>query len=62
MGSGAIVMAVARDTQYLIGGRFFIGFGVIITTTAASTYVVEMSPPQVRFVSGWAYRQSYIGK
>lgn len=45
--SGAIVITVAKSIPYLLGGRFVLGFGVAITTTAAPAYVVEMSPPQV---------------
>ncbi|PFH51320.1 hypothetical protein AMATHDRAFT_59397 [Amanita thiersii Skay4041] len=45
---GAIVVTVAKNTHYLLGGRFVLGFGVAITTTAAPAYVVEMSPPQWR--------------
>ncbi|KDQ29562.1 hypothetical protein PLEOSDRAFT_1093037 [Pleurotus ostreatus PC15] len=45
---GAIVITAARDASYLLGGRFTLGFGVAITTTAAPAYVVEMSPPQWR--------------
>lgn len=44
---GAIVVTVAKNQQYLLSGRFVLGFGVAITTTAAPSYVVEMSPPQV---------------
>lgn len=47
--SGAIVVTVAKNLAYLLGGRFFLGFGVAISTTAAPAYVVEMSPPQVRY-------------
>ena len=46
--AGAVVITVARNTHYLLGGRFTLGFGVAITTTAAPAYVVEMSPPQWR--------------
>ncbi|KAF9057903.1 general substrate transporter [Panaeolus papilionaceus] len=45
---GAIVVTVAKNLAYLLGGRFFLGFGVAISTTAAPAYVVEMSPPQWR--------------
>ncbi|RDB19823.1 Lactose permease [Hypsizygus marmoreus] len=45
---GAIVVTIAKNTHYLLGGRFVLGFGVAITTTAAPSYVVEMSPPQWR--------------
>ncbi|KAF8969396.1 general substrate transporter [Flammula alnicola] len=45
---GAVVITVARNVHYLLGGRFTLGFGVAISTTAAPAYVVEMSPPQWR--------------
>jgi MFS family permease len=45
---GAVVVTVAKNVQYLLGGRFTLGFGVAIATTAAPAYVVEMSPPQWR--------------
>ena len=45
---GAIVVTVAKTQDYLLAGRFVLGFGVSITTTAAPAYVVEMSPPQWR--------------
>jgi len=46
--AGAIVVTLAKNVDYLLGGRFCLGFGVAIVTTAAPAYVVEMSPPQVR--------------
>jgi len=42
------VITASRNVHYLLAGRFVLGFGVSITTTAAPSYVVEMSPPQVR--------------
>ncbi|KAL0949206.1 hypothetical protein HGRIS_009284 [Hohenbuehelia grisea] len=45
---GAIAITTAKNVSYLLGGRFALGFGVAITTTAAPSYVVEMSPPQWR--------------
>jgi len=45
---GAVVVTVAKSVPYLLGGRFALGFGVAITTTAAPAYVVEMAPPQWR--------------
>ncbi|TFK43784.1 general substrate transporter [Crucibulum laeve] len=45
---GAVVITAAKNVHYLLGGRFVLGFGVAITTTAAPSYVVEMSPPQWR--------------
>ena len=46
--TGAVVVTVAKNQHYLLGGRFVLGFGVSITTTAAPAYVVELSPPQWR--------------
>ncbi|THV08266.1 general substrate transporter [Dendrothele bispora CBS 962.96] len=45
---GAIVITAAKNRDYLLAGRFVLGFGVSITTTACPAYVVEMSPPQWR--------------
>ncbi|KAK7470345.1 hypothetical protein VKT23_001774 [Stygiomarasmius scandens] len=45
---GAVVITVAKNRDYLLAGRFVLGFGVSITTTACPAYVVEMSPPQWR--------------
>lgn len=45
---GAAVITASRNVHYLLAGRFVLGFGVSITTTAAPSYVVEMSPPQWR--------------
>jgi fucose permease len=53
--TGGIVVTLAKDVHGLLGGRFVLGFGVTITTTAAPSYVVEMSPPQVRFLSSRYY-------
>ncbi|KAL0568873.1 hypothetical protein V5O48_013099 [Marasmius crinis-equi] len=45
---GAIVITLAKTRSYLLGGRFVLGFGVSIASTACPSYVVEMSPPQWR--------------
>ncbi|KAJ7591651.1 general substrate transporter [Mycena floridula] len=45
---GAVVITAAKTQKYLLAGRFVLGFGVAISTTAAPSYVVEMSPPQWR--------------
>lgn len=52
--TGAVVVTVAKSVAYLLGGRFVLGFGVAITTTAAPAYVVEMSPPQVISFLEWS--------
>ncbi|TRM68230.1 general substrate transporter [Schizophyllum amplum] len=56
---GAIVVTLAKNTGYLLGGRFVLGFGVSITTTACPAYVVEMSPPQWRGRLTGLYNSSY---
>ncbi|KAJ4417684.1 hypothetical protein N0V82_006045 [Gnomoniopsis sp. IMI 355080] len=45
---GAAVQTAARNDGYLLGGRFVLGFGVSIGTSAAPTYALELAPPQWR--------------
>lgn len=45
---GAAVQTSARNDRYLLGGRFVLGFGVAIGTSAAPTYALELAPPQWR--------------
>lgn len=45
---GAAVQTAAKDDSYLLGGRFVLGFGVSIGTSAAPTYALELAPPQWR--------------
>lgn len=45
---GAAVQTAARNDTYLLAGRFILGFGVSIGTSAAPTYVLELAPPQWR--------------
>ena len=44
---GGTTAHVVSGGQF-IGGRFLLGFGVNIATTAAPAYVIEMAPPQFR--------------
>ncbi|KAG8157183.1 hypothetical protein KVR01_012891 [Diaporthe batatas] len=46
--AGAAVQTAARDDGYLLAGRFVLGFGVSIGTSAAPTYALELAPPQWR--------------
>ena len=46
--TGAIVQTAAKDVSYLLGGRFVLGFGVSLGTSAAPTYALELAPPQWR--------------
>lgn len=45
---GAAVQTAAQNDSYLLGGRFVLGFGVSIGTSAAPTYALELAPPQWR--------------
>lgn len=45
---GAAVQTAAQSEAYLLGGRFVLGFGVSIGTSAAPTYALELAPPQWR--------------
>ena len=45
---GAAVQTAAQNDGYLLGGRFVLGLGVSIGTSAAPTYALELAPPQWR--------------
>lgn len=45
---GAAIQTAAQTEAYLIGGRFVLGAGVSIGTSAAPTFALELSPPQWR--------------
>lgn len=45
---GSAIIASAKHQPQFVGGRFVLGFGVSILTTAAPSYCVEICPPQWR--------------
>jgi sugar porter (SP) family MFS transporter len=45
---GAIVVTAAQTEAYLLGGRFVLGLGIALGTSAAPTYAIELAPPQWR--------------
>ena len=45
---GAAVITAAQNRAMFLGGRFFLGFGISISTAAAPTLAVELAPPQWR--------------
>ncbi|KAJ7799675.1 general substrate transporter [Mycena olivaceomarginata] len=45
---GSVVSVTAQSREAFIGGRFVLGFGIAISTTAAPTWVTELAPPQWR--------------
>ncbi|KAF7294522.1 General substrate transporter [Mycena kentingensis (nom. inval.)] len=45
---GSAVSTSAQTIGAFIGGRFVLGFGIAISTTAAPTWITELAPPQWR--------------
>lgn len=59
---GAIVVTAAQTQAYLLGGRFVLGFGIALGTSAAPTYAIELAPPQWRArVTGYYNTFFYSG-
>ena len=46
--TGAIVVTAAKSDAYLLAGRFVLGLGISLGTSAAPTYAIELAPPQWR--------------
>ncbi|CAM6129396.1 unnamed protein product [Calypogeia fissa] len=45
---GALLMALAPDPYFLIGGRLVVGFGIGIASMTIPLYIAEASPPEKR--------------
>lgn len=45
---GTSIQATATDLAQFMGGRFLLGFGVSIITSAGPSYVAEMAHPAWR--------------
>ncbi|KAF4976233.1 hypothetical protein FZEAL_7071 [Fusarium zealandicum] len=60
---GSIVQATAHPLRAFIAGRYIVGIGVPMCTTAAPTYIVEMAYPTWRGLAGGLYNVLgwYIG-
>ena len=52
---GASVITAAQNRSMFLGGRFVLGFGIAISTTAAPTWVTELAPAHWRGRLGAAY-------
>ena len=52
---GAAVITGAQSRAMFLGGRFTLGFGIAISTTAAPTLVTELAPAHWRGRLGAAY-------
>ncbi|KAH8833252.1 general substrate transporter [Flagelloscypha sp. PMI_526] len=57
---GAAVITAAQNPGYFLGGRFILGFGIAISTTAAPTWVTELAPPQWRGRIGACYNACFF--
>ena len=56
---GASVITAAQNRAMFLGGRFVLGFGIAISTTAAPTWVTELAPAHWRGRLGAAYNSAY---
>ncbi|KAJ7062804.1 general substrate transporter [Mycena amicta] len=57
---GSVVSVTAQTREAFIGGRFVLGFGIAISTTAAPTWVTELAPPQWRGRIGALYNSCFF--
>ncbi|THU85454.1 general substrate transporter [Dendrothele bispora CBS 962.96] len=57
---GSSIIAAAQGRGMFLGGRFLLGFGISISTTAAPTWVTELSPPQWRGRLGALYNSCFF--
>ncbi|CAK5266404.1 unnamed protein product [Mycena citricolor] len=57
---GAIVSVTAQVRGAFLAGRFLLGFGIAISTTAAPTWVTEIAPPQWRGRLGALYNSCFF--
>ncbi|TRM68109.1 general substrate transporter [Schizophyllum amplum] len=57
---GAAIITAAQNKGYFLGGRFLLGFGIAISTTAAPTWVTELAPPQWRGRIGACYNSCFF--
>ncbi|EIM81448.1 general substrate transporter [Stereum hirsutum FP-91666 SS1] len=57
---GSAVVTSAQTAEAFIGGRFVLGFGIAISTTAAPTWVTELAPPTWRGRLGAFYNSCFF--
>ncbi|KAK0492656.1 general substrate transporter [Armillaria luteobubalina] len=57
---GAAIIASAQNASAFLGGRFILGFGISISTTAAPTWVTELAPSQWRGRLGGLYNSCFF--
>ncbi|KAJ4501859.1 general substrate transporter [Lentinula lateritia] len=57
---GSAVIVSAQNINAFMGGRFILGFGIAISTTAAPTWITELAPPQWRGRLGASYNSCFF--
>ncbi|KAF5338177.1 hypothetical protein D9758_014717 [Tetrapyrgos nigripes] len=57
---GSSIITAAQNRGMFLGGRFLLGFGISISTTAAPTWVTELAPPQWRGRLGALYNSCFF--
>ncbi|KAK0440863.1 general substrate transporter [Desarmillaria tabescens] len=57
---GVAIISSAQNIKAFLGGRFILGFGISISTTAAPTWVTELAPPQWRGRLGGLYNSCFF--
>ncbi|KAK1224840.1 hypothetical protein PQX77_012257 [Marasmius sp. AFHP31] len=57
---GSAIVTAATGKGMFLGGRFLLGFGIAISTTAAPTWVTELAPPQWRGRLGALYNSCFF--
>ncbi|KAI0692185.1 general substrate transporter [Cerioporus squamosus] len=57
---GAAIITASQNRSMFMGGRFILGFGIAISTTAAPTLVTELAPAHWRGRLGAAYNSCFF--
>ena len=57
---GAAVITGAQSRAMFLGGRFTLGFGIAISTTAAPTWITELAPANWRGRLGAMYNSCFF--
>lgn len=56
---GTAIITAAQNRGMFLGGRFVLGFGIAISTTAAPTLITELAPAHWRGRLGAAYNSQF---
>ncbi|KAJ7599106.1 general substrate transporter [Mycena floridula] len=57
---GSAISTAAQSSSMFLGGRFLLGFGISISTTASPTWITEIAPPQWRGRLGALYNSCFF--